>query len=130
MKRLLSAPADRFVQKYALHAESYPRRAVAVATTNEATYWQDSTGARRLVPIKCGAIGVDMIAANRLQWFAEARACDEAAPGGSFRRRSRTSRKNGNRSTRGRRRFGRAGSTAGMAPSWPDGWIASAVDHA
>jgi hypothetical protein len=73
VKRLLSAPADRFVQKYALHAESYPRRAVAVATTNEATYWQDSTGARRLVPITCTAIRVDTIAANRLQWLAEAR---------------------------------------------------------
>jgi hypothetical protein len=72
IKRLLSAPADRFVQKYALHAESYPRRAVAVATTNEADYWQDSTGARRLVPIKCGDIRVDLIEANRLQWFAEA----------------------------------------------------------
>jgi len=71
VKRLLSAPADRFVQKYALHAESYPRRAVAVASTNEATYWQDATGARRLVPIACGEIRVDLIAANRLLWFAE-----------------------------------------------------------
>jgi putative DNA primase/helicase len=73
IKRLLSAPADRFVQKYALHAESYPRRAVAVATTNEAVYWQDSTGARRLVPIPCREIRVDLIAAMRLQWFAEAK---------------------------------------------------------
>ena len=32
VKRLLSAPTDRFVQKYALHADSYPRRAIAVAT--------------------------------------------------------------------------------------------------
>ena len=28
IKRLLSTPADRFVEKYAVHAESYPRRAV------------------------------------------------------------------------------------------------------
>jgi hypothetical protein len=73
IKRVLSAPADRFVQKYALHAQSHPRRAVAVATTNEANYWQDATGARRLIPIPCGEIRVDLIAANRLQWFAEAR---------------------------------------------------------
>jgi predicted P-loop ATPase len=73
VKRLLSAPADRFVQKYALHAESYPRRAVAVASTNEASYWEDPTGARRLIPIPCGEIRVDLIATNRLQWFAEAR---------------------------------------------------------
>ena len=74
VKRILSAPADRFVQKYALHADTYPRRAIAVASTNESTYWQDSTGARRLVPIKCGQIKVDMIEEHRLQWLAEARA--------------------------------------------------------
>jgi hypothetical protein len=73
VKRLLSAPVDRFVQKYALHAESYPRRAVAVATTNEVDYWLDPTGARRLVPIRCGTIRVDLVAANRLQWLAEAK---------------------------------------------------------
>lgn len=74
VKRILSAPADRFVQKYALHADTYPRRAIAVASTNEANYWQDSTGARRLIPIKCGAINVDLIDEYRLQWLAEARA--------------------------------------------------------
>lgn len=74
IKRLLSAPADRFVQKYENHAQSYPRRAVAVATTNEANYWQDSTGARRLVPITCGEIRIDLIRSQRLQWFAEAKA--------------------------------------------------------
>jgi hypothetical protein len=69
---LLSTPSDRFVEKYEKHAQRYQRRAVAVATTNEADYWRDSTGARRLVPIACGAIRVDLIAANRLQWFTEA----------------------------------------------------------
>lgn len=72
IKRLLSAPADRFVEKFEKHAVSYPRRAVALATTNEAQYWQDSTGARRLVPIPTGEIDVAMIEANREQWFAEA----------------------------------------------------------
>lgn len=73
IKRLISAPADRFVEKYAAHAQIYRRRAVFVATTNEADYWQDPTGARRLVPVPCGAIRVDMIRENRLAWFAEAR---------------------------------------------------------
>jgi hypothetical protein len=73
VKRLLSAPKDRFVQKYALHADSYERRAVAVATTNETTYWEDPTGARRLIPVSCGAIRLELIKANRLQWFSEAR---------------------------------------------------------
>lgn len=78
VKRLLSAPSDRFVEKYEKHAERYQRRAVAIATTNEATYWQDSTGARRLVPITAGVIRLDLIEANRLQWFAEARQLYEA----------------------------------------------------
>jgi len=73
VKRLLSAPSDRFVDKYDRHALAYPRRAVVVATTNEANYWQDATGARRLIPIQAGVINLEMIKDNRLQWFAEAR---------------------------------------------------------
>lgn len=73
VKRLLSAPSDRFVEKFEKHAVAYPRRAVAVATTNEATYWQDSTGARRLIPVTVGAIHLHLIEENREQWFAEAR---------------------------------------------------------
>lgn len=73
IKRLLSATSDRFVEKYQTHTQVYQRRAVAVATTNEAAYWQDSTGARRLIPIACTAIDIDLIAANRPQWFAEAK---------------------------------------------------------
>lgn len=72
VKRFLSAPVDRLVEKWQVHATSYPRRAVAVATTNEAAYWQDPTGARRLVPIRTGEIDLEMIEANREQWFAEA----------------------------------------------------------
>lgn len=72
VKRLLSATQDRFVQKYEKHASAYPRRGVFVATTNEATYWQDSTGARRLVPIKVGDINIAAIEENREQWLAEA----------------------------------------------------------
>lgn len=73
VKRLLSAPSDRFVEKFEKHAQVYKRRAVAVATTNENSYWMDSTGARRLIPLLTGAIDVDLIEAQRLQWFAEAR---------------------------------------------------------
>ena len=74
IKRLLSAPVDRYVEKYEKHAVAYPRRAVSVATTNEAAYWQDWTGARRLVPVTTGDINIAMIEENREQWFAEARA--------------------------------------------------------
>ena len=100
VKRLLSAPSDRFVEKYA-HATSYPRRAIAVASTNEATYWQDSTGARRLVPISARN-PLDPIQENRLQWFAEARAACRG--GGTWWRfpDDHGRRRPGNRSTRGR----------------------------
>jgi hypothetical protein len=73
VKRLLSAPSDRYAEKYQSHAVAYARRAVAIATTNECVYWQDSTGARRLVPVRAGEIRIDLIEANREQWFAEAR---------------------------------------------------------
>lgn len=72
IKRILSATEDRFVEKYEKHAVSYPRRAIALATTNESSYWMDSTGARRLIPIASGEINIDMIENCREQWFAEA----------------------------------------------------------
>jgi hypothetical protein len=82
IKRLLSAPVDRYVEKYEKHATAYPRRAIFTATTNEAVYWQDSTGARRLVPIKVGHIDLDAIESTREQWFAEAR--DLLGKGGTW----------------------------------------------
>ena len=48
------------------------------STTNEAEYWQDATGARRLVSMVAGEIRLELIRENRLQWFAEARAQYEA----------------------------------------------------
>jgi len=36
-------------------------------------YWQDATGARRLVPVKIGDINLEVIVENREQWLAEAR---------------------------------------------------------
>lgn len=73
IKRVVSGVVDRFVQKFEQWAKTYLRRCVFVGATNEATYWQDATGARRLVPVECGTIDVAHIEANRLQWFAEAR---------------------------------------------------------
>lgn len=71
IKRLLSVPSDRFVEKYEKFAQVNKRRAVATATTNEATYWQDPTGARRLIPVRCGIIDVDLIKLCAPQWIAE-----------------------------------------------------------
>jgi hypothetical protein len=72
VKRLLSATFDRHVEKYQTNAVTYRRRAVCVATTNEANYWQDPTGARRLVPVRVGDIRTEQIAQRKEHWLAEA----------------------------------------------------------
>jgi Virulence-associated protein E len=135
IKRVLSAPTDRFVQKYALHAESYPRRAVAIATTNEAAYWQDSTGARRLVPITCTDIRIDVIVENRLQWFAEARSKHAAGatwwefPTGIADVQDERQQVDPWEDTlRGYMTHGRVGGIDSQGRiMWPEGWIASAA---
>src|SRR5262249_41090299 len=72
IKQALSRRYDRYVEKYERNPREYPRRCVFVGTTNDETYWHDSTGARRLIPIRVGDIRLDLIANNRMQWFAEA----------------------------------------------------------
>jgi predicted P-loop ATPase len=72
IKTMLSRTEDRFVEKYEAEPRSYPRRCVFIGTTNETQYWDDATGARRLVPVRVGAIDLRLIAENRLQWLAEA----------------------------------------------------------
>jgi predicted P-loop ATPase len=133
VKRLLSAPSDRFVEKYEKHASAYPRRAVAVATTNEATYWQDSTGARRLIPIAVTNIRLDLIAELRLQWFAEARQLYQAGatwwefPEGILE--AQEERQNIDPWEDALRDAIENGQLDqdGYARPWPEGWIASAV---
>ena len=72
VKQMLSRPEDRYVDKYEKEPRRYPRRVVFAGTTNETTYLADSTGNRRFVPLRCGVIRLDLIVANREQYFAEA----------------------------------------------------------
>jgi putative DNA primase/helicase len=72
IKQALSRRYDRYVEKYERNPREYPRRCVFVGTTNDETYWHDSTGARRLVPVRVGDIRLDLIRDNRAQWLAEA----------------------------------------------------------
>ncbi len=132
VKRLLSAPSDRFVEKYEKHATAYPRRVVAVATTNEAVYWQDSTGGRRLIPISIGAIKLDMIREQRLQWFAEARHVYQAKAtwwdfpaSAAAAQEARQAVDPWEDTLRSFIIDGRMDDD-GYAKPWPDGWIASA----
>jgi predicted P-loop ATPase len=72
VKQILSRHEDRYVEKYEREPRAYPRRCVFAGTTNEATYLADSTGNRRFVPLRCGDVRPDLIAANREQYLAEA----------------------------------------------------------
>jgi putative DNA primase/helicase len=72
VKQALSRRYDRYVEKYERNPRQYPRRCVFVGTTNDETYWHDSTGARRLVPVRVGDIRLDLIRENCAQWLAEA----------------------------------------------------------
>ena len=74
LKQVLTRREDRLVEKWMVEPQRFPRRCVFTGTTNEAEYWSDPTGARRLIPIFCGEIRLDLIRSNRMQWFAEARA--------------------------------------------------------
>lgn len=74
-KAFITRRVDPIVEKWEKRVTTYPRRCVFVGTTNESRYWDDPTGARRLIPIPTGIAGPirpDLIEANRLQWFAEA----------------------------------------------------------
>ncbi len=51
----------------------YSRRCVFFGTTNQAEFLSDDTGHRRWLPFTVGACDPDLVAANRLQLWAEAR---------------------------------------------------------
>jgi predicted P-loop ATPase len=72
IKAAISRPTDRFRAPYGKRAEDHPRSNVFAATTNEAEWNRDPTGARRFWPVKCGTIDVGWITACREQLFAEA----------------------------------------------------------
>ena len=71
-KSIASTPADTFRMPYASTATERKRHFVLAGTTNEGNYLTDTTGNRRYMPIRCTAIDVQWITANRDQLFAEA----------------------------------------------------------
>jgi putative DNA primase/helicase len=72
VKRTLSTPSDRYRPPYGTHAEDHPRTCVFAGTTNKTEWLSDETGARRFWPIECEYIRLDLLRANRDQYFAEA----------------------------------------------------------
>jgi len=72
IKHAVSSQVDRYRAPYASYVADHPRQGVFIGTTNDAEYLRDQTGNRRFLPIVCGTIDKEWIAANREQLFAEA----------------------------------------------------------
>lgn len=78
IKAFLSRSTDRYRPPYAKSYVERPRQGVLIGTTNAEDYLRDSSGNRRIWPIKCRFADVDWIAANRDQLWAEAAARENA----------------------------------------------------
>jgi predicted P-loop ATPase len=79
IKKIVSAPADRYRAAYGRHAADHKRQCVMIGTTNKDDWNRDETGARRSWPIKCdGLVRIDVLRENRAQLFAEAVAAYKA----------------------------------------------------
>lgn len=62
VKAFVSRQADTYRASYARHARTYPRRWVAIGTTNADQYLSDVTGNRRWWPIKTAALDIRNLA--------------------------------------------------------------------
>lgn len=72
IKQVISCRSDNYRAPYDRASLDHPRTSVFVGTTNESYYLRDATGGRRFWPIKCTAVRLDKIAADRTQLYAEA----------------------------------------------------------
>lgn len=72
LKSFISTREDKFRQPYDKRDVVFKRRCVFIGTTNETNYLRDVTGGRRFWPVKCDAINIPMLQAERDQLFAEA----------------------------------------------------------
>lgn len=73
MKSFLSAQADDVRKVYRENFERFPRRFVAVMTTNEWEFLTDATGNRRYAPVEVGLIDVEGVVRDLPQLWAEGR---------------------------------------------------------
>ena len=75
IKKMLSTATDNFRPPYGKSAQAFPRQFVFVGSTNDDSYLNDSTGARRFWPIRCSNIDIKKTLQDRDQLFAEAVSC-------------------------------------------------------
>lgn len=79
IKAFLSRQIDRFHAPYGRMPIERPRQCIFIGTTNSDDYARDSTGNRRLWPVRCLFANADWIEENRDQLWAEAAATEPAA---------------------------------------------------
>jgi len=72
IKQAITAQEDTYRPSYGHHATQHQRQCILVGTTNDDSYLQDETGARRFLPVKCTDINLEIIAEQRDQLWAEA----------------------------------------------------------
>jgi putative DNA primase/helicase len=71
-KQFFSSPNDRFREFYGAASRDHPRQCVFGGSTNSEGYLKDPTGNRRYWPVRCQAIDLDALRADRDQLWAEA----------------------------------------------------------
>lgn len=71
-KKFMASQSDRFRRAYAREVTNVLRRCVMIGTTNQSVYLRDETGARRWLPVACGAVDVEALRRDREQLLAEA----------------------------------------------------------
>jgi putative DNA primase/helicase len=72
MKAFITRQSDRYREPYSRRPMDRPRQCVFAGTTNHNEYLKDTTGNRRIWPIKAVDIDLEQLAAIREQLFAEA----------------------------------------------------------
>lgn len=73
LKSFMSSQKDKYRVPWDRRPVDHPRSCVFVGTTNQHTYLQDATGARRFIPIWINNINLDYVIEYREQLLAEAR---------------------------------------------------------
>lgn len=78
IKAFLSRSTDRYRPPYGKAYIERPRQGVLIGTTNATDYLRDTSGNRRVWPIRCEFADADWVAENRDQLWAEAAAREAA----------------------------------------------------